>query len=495
MSRSHKLLWSQDGMTLVEVTVAIVVLLVGVLGTVTMIDGANAVTSRTKAREGGTALARTALEIARGVPYKDLSTTQLLSELQSPTRVALNDSKPGVTGHQITSRGFTYTLTPVVCSMDDPKDNLGIHDEDSLDFCTDSDVGSGSGAIDRNPDDYRRVSVQLSWQDNAGGHAETVKQTGVVTNPVGGLGPSVTSLDPDVPATTLITSGTSASYEVTTSTIADTVNWSINGVGQGEATGEDTAWAFTWDLGPVNAPLFVDCNYVVQAEAYDEKGRVGAPLALTVTLNRRNPFPPPNFAGGRNLNGDRVDVQWDAGPECDIQRYEVYRGTSLTAIDTLVCTRALGAKTECVDEGAPTGQLYYQVLAVDKDSSGNDRDGERTAPLAVVEGNVEPPTTPAGLTVCSGGNPACTDIDGETAPVGTAVLSWEPATDPDGIDFYRVYRDGNTYADRLDILFPVASKPLVFVDSPSGSSHEYRVSAVDSLFGESVLSDAVTWPP
>ena len=43
---------SESGFTLVEVMVAITLLLVGVLGTVTMIDGANAVTTRTKAREG-----------------------------------------------------------------------------------------------------------------------------------------------------------------------------------------------------------------------------------------------------------------------------------------------------------------------------------------------------------------------------------------------------------------------------------------------------------
>ena len=38
---------SQTGFTLIEVMVAITLLLVGVLGTVTMIDGANAVTSKT----------------------------------------------------------------------------------------------------------------------------------------------------------------------------------------------------------------------------------------------------------------------------------------------------------------------------------------------------------------------------------------------------------------------------------------------------------------
>ena len=52
---------SQSGFTLIEVLVAMSILLVGVLGVVTLVDGANAVTSRTKAREGGNAIARSVI--------------------------------------------------------------------------------------------------------------------------------------------------------------------------------------------------------------------------------------------------------------------------------------------------------------------------------------------------------------------------------------------------------------------------------------------------
>ena len=481
----------QQGFTLIEVMVAITVLLVGVLGTVTMIDGANAVTSRTKAREGGTAVARSVLEIARGIPYQDLTTTQLLGVLQ--TRNGLSDVQPGVAGHQIQSRSFLYTLTPVVCSMDDPKDRLGSHTDIPIDFCPDSDVVSGTPtSVDKNPDDYRRVGVRLRWADKAG-HAISVKQTGVVTNPAGGLGPAVNSVTPHLPNTPTVTTGESATYKITTSSQADSVSMSVNGQPIGEADQvDDTHWDFTWELGPADTPEFVDCNYVLQAQASDDKGRVGAPFALTVTLNRRRPFAPPGLEGGRNLNGDRIDVQWGTRPECDIQRYEVFRGTIPSAIDTPVCTRFLGQKTECLDEGAPAGQVYYKVLALDKSPTGSDRSGDATE-IAIVEGNGGAPSSPTGLTVCSGGNPDCSDIHGDPAPPGSAVLSWEPSSDADGVAFYRVYRGGNTYDKRHDVLFPVANKPLVFVDAPSGAA-TYYVSAVDSLFGESQLSGPVTWP-
>ena len=483
----------EAGFTLVEVMVAIAVLLVGVLGAVTMIDGANAVTTKTKAREGATALARSVLEIARGVQYRELSGAQVLSELEA--RPGLADADPVTAGHQIESRDFTFTVTVAACSMDDSKDNLGDHDEPSITFCPESDeLGAGETAQDRNPDDYRRITVQLDWAPD-GIQADALVQRGLVTNPVGGLGPSVIDLEPLVPTSATVLSATAPTYEVTTSTAADAVNWSVNGAQLGEATGSDASWEIAWYLGPPDTPTFVDCTYVLQAEAFDDKGRAGSPGALTVTVDRRVPFAPPNFAGGRNLNGAFVDVQWDRNAECDVQEYRVYRGTDPGTVDTLVCTRASGQPAECVDEAAPSGgTLYYEVAAFDADSAGVPREGDRSTIAVGDEASNTAPTAPPTLSVCSGGNAGCDDIDGNPAPAGTAVLSWAASTDADGIQFYRVYRDGDTYADRLDILFPVAGKPLVFVDTPPSGSHTYHVSAVDELFGESVLTGPVSWP-
>lgn len=484
---------SQRGFTLVEVMVAISVLLIGVLGTVSMIDTGNAMTSRTKAREGATALARSVLEISRGVPYRELTSARILEELDG--RAGLADARPGSAGHQVDSVGFTYTVTPEVCLTDDPIDGLGEHDEGA--FCGDSDsLPGGQSAGDRNADDYRRVVVRLQWGAGSA-PAESVRQTAVVTNPVGGLGPSVTSLTPDTPSVTEIFSAVeSASYDVTTSAVPASVSWSVDGARLGVATGSGTAWSFEWDLGPVDDPIFVDCVYVVQAEAFDDKGRAGAAKALTVTLNRRRPFAPPHFAGGRNLNGDRVDLQWEPNRECDITGYRVYRGTDPGSMTTQV-TCADARATACVDETAPSGvALYYQVAATDTAAGNVVREGDRSAIVTVApeSDNAGPPDPPAGLTVCTGGTPGCNDIEGEPAPTGLPVLSWDESSDPDGIAFYRVYRDGATYADRLDVLFKVPDKPLVFIDATPGSAHSYRVSAVDELFGESALSGEVVWP-
>jgi Tfp pilus assembly protein PilV len=126
---------SETAMTLVEVMVAIVILLVGVLGTVTMIDGANAATSKTKAREGATHLGRQIVEVARSVPYRDLTTAAVEAELAA--RPGLADSQPVTPGYQIVSRKFTYKATISVCSLDDSKDRLGIHDA-TVNMCPDT---------------------------------------------------------------------------------------------------------------------------------------------------------------------------------------------------------------------------------------------------------------------------------------------------------------------------------------------------------------------
>ena len=165
---SHR---SQSGFTLIEVLVTIVILMVGILGVVAMVDGANAITTKTKAREGANNVARSVVEVGRAVQYKNLSAAGLYVALQA--RPALGDSS-GQPGHNIESRGFLYDVSLQVCSMDDPKDNFGAHDG-TIEFCPDSDVGTGAGATaDRNPDDYKRIAITLTWKRENG--TEKVKR-------------------------------------------------------------------------------------------------------------------------------------------------------------------------------------------------------------------------------------------------------------------------------------------------------------------------------
>ena len=499
-------------MTLVEVMVAIMILLVGVLGTAAMIDGANAETSKTKAREGATHLARQILEVSRSVPYRNLTAAAVEAELAA--RPGLADSKPGSAGYQIASRNFTYDVAISACSLDDPKDRLGTHDA-TVTFCSDTDTlqdGTPLAQQDRNPDDFRRVAVVLSWRARPGAVTDTTRQTTILTNPVGGLGPSVISLEPDSLLSNPITGAETllANFDIKTDLPAAQVSWSIDGATQGSASGGNKNWTFDWPLVKADGSLaFYDGTYVVRAEAFDAEGRTGNPKSYTMVVNRIPPLAPTNRAAGRNLNGSRVDVEWHASPEPDVVGYRVYRSLELPILgglgERVVCHgTTAGApyttQTSCLDESAPAAlivlgipvtKLYYSVVSVDRMSNGSLREGlPSLGTTQIVEGNTAP-TKPTGLTACTGGAPGCNDAAGQPAPTGTTVLAWNPSTDANGIKFYRVYRGGNTYANRYDRLYPGGS--LIFIDGkPENGPHVYRISAVDQRMGESQLSDPVT---
>jgi prepilin-type N-terminal cleavage/methylation domain-containing protein len=503
---------SQSGFTLIEVLVAMLILLVGVLGVVTMVDGANAVTSKTKAREGGTAIARSIIEISRSLRYRDL--TQASLEAALDTRPAMADSKPSVTGYTIKSRGITYELTLTVCSLDDPKDDLGLRPPGTT-FCPDSD-GPPATARDRNPDDYKRVRVRLTWSTRATTHSVT--QTSSIINPVGGLGPSVTGLTMTSPTSagtdevriegSSLSPINSASFVATTSTFAADLTWSVGGDSQGKANGGPTSWTFTWNFtdggsDPDNI-LYYDCKYFIQADGFDAEGRAGAPRVLTVILNRREPIAPAQVTGGRNGSGDRVDIHWNGNPECDVIGYRVYRSTSAASLGTQVnCpvdpqapNTTVTTRDWCVDQEAPaTGPLYYRVVAVDTLASGTLREGTQSAQVTVpASGGNSVPSAPTNITSCIGGQVDCNGPDGLPAPSGQIVVRWDPSTDSDGaVSFYRIYRDGTTYGDRWDDFFPEAGGLLAWLEyAPGTTSHTYRVTAVDDKFGESALSDPVT---
>src|SRR5439155_11096660 len=94
--------------------------------------------------------------------------------------------------------------------------------------------------------------------------------------------------------------------------------------------------------------------------------------AQTVTLNRRKPYAPLGFAAG--INGSETDFEWAPNKERDIQGYHVYqrRLVGITFQTTQVCDTT---DTNCTYSQTYPGASYW-VVAVDKDSSGNLREGD-----------------------------------------------------------------------------------------------------------------------
>jgi hypothetical protein len=129
--------------------------------------------------------------------------------------------------------------------------------------------------------------------------------------------------------------------------------------------------------------------------------------------------------------------------------------------------------TRCKDTGLPPGAQQFYVVGVDRDTSGNLRNGDRS-PLITVPATDTPPTpVPTLLAAKSGSN---------------TILSWTAASDPDAgdsVQFYRIYRDGNDWIDNYYARTASASN-LSFTDNQTGGDvHTYWVVAVDQSYVES----------
>jgi hypothetical protein len=469
------------GFSLVEVLVASMVLMIGMMATFGMLDSANGTLSNNNARIGASNLARELTEYARGADYDKLTPSQVGPLLQSHPTIG-GSGNPFV----VNRRGVAYSVTANACVFDDPKD--GLSSEPAPNACTPAAAPIAGTADEVNPDDFRRVSFDIAW--TRGGHTSHLTQTALIVNPAGGLGPRIISLT-DPSATGQTTSGTSLAFTAT-STPAHTVRWLVDDAlgSNGDITGPAESWNFTWSFGTLGSGDFdYDGVYLVTAQAFDARGVPGDTKVTSVLLNRAAPIAPTGFDGGFNQGPDPdvVDLRWARNPERDIVGYRVYRGA--TGAD-LVCDVPVD-KTYCTDPSPSALEMIYRLVAVDK----IDLDSPSTAPSNLREGAqalkvITPPTTTGDAP------PAPINLQA-TLSDNLPYLSWEQPPNPSGkvILFYRIYRDtGTGLADRYDTTpddEPTYSDP----DPGATTQHKYWITAVDSDYNESPPSAPVTSPP
>ena len=86
-----------------------------------------------------------------------------------------------------------------------------------------------------------------------------------------------------------------------------------------------------------------------------------------------------------------------------------------------------------------------------------------------------------GSTLAKPGNPG-TPTAAPSGDGGTT-LTWTAPTSGEPVDFYRIYRDGQNYTQRVDT---VGANTLTWTDTDTGgTSHSYRVTAVSANLAES----------
>lgn len=467
--RLERALATEDGFTIVEGVVAGVVIVIGMLGVLTMLTGALRGTSANNARITATNLSRELLETLRGLDYDDMSGSLVKTRMQAK---GFGSGSPWT----IERRGVTFTLTATSCTFDDPADKLAATPPPEV--CTPQPAGATG---DANGEDFRRTTFELAWNDPSSGQ-RSLRQTTLVVNPTGGLGPRITGF---TPVTQTITSSATTATIVWSTTSARSLQWMADdGQSSGSVTGT-TSFTTNWDIGTSGSGSEVlDGSYTVTGQPFDDRDIAGEAKRANVVLNRRVPYAPPTLLGGHNTRfGDWVELQWSPNNERDIVGYRAFwaglDGVAGSGDDLQVCPLiSLGAilsptTTSCAVISPPIGSSTYYVVAVDRNRENQLRDGDRrTLTLAPAGERPQAPTGPFTATTV-GGQPS---------------LSWRPPA-VGSASFYRIYRDGFRY-DRT------SDATTTFVDgSPGGGffGHSYRVTTVDATFNESDPIGPVFW--
>jgi len=463
----------QRGFTLIELMVTMVIVLGGMAATAAMVVGANDTTSSTKAREAATGLTREVVEGSRAVAYPRLTQNTVLSELQAQNGLA--DSRPNDAGWQVERRGTVFTVNVATCSVDDPRDGIGDHPSSS--FCSNP---SQTSPPDSAPDDYKRVVSTVSWQPQ-GRPERSVRQTAIITNPTNSSGPQIVSLTRDPVADPIVSDSTRAvSFTATTSTKADAIKWTVDGVAKHTDAPSSLTSTYSWPIDS-GGTYVVDGTYVVSVTAYNAQGRAGTTRSVTVKLDRSRPKAVDGLTGGWNARVLKSELEWDSNPESDVVKYRVYR-EPLVGSPQLVCETP-PTQTECIDSVPDRGYdegttIDYYAVALDQDvSSGALREGA-PSPLKRVTVTTNQPSRPRELSV--------------TSTTEGPQLSWSEAPAPllpyAGHEtlFYRIYRDGQQLTDRIERTGGPAQRS--FTDTNAGpGTHNYWVTTVDTRYSESAL--------
>jgi prepilin-type N-terminal cleavage/methylation domain-containing protein len=152
----------EAGFTIVELMVAVLIIVVGLLGTFVLLDGAQRTSKENRARIAAVNLGRQITEISRSLDYDvdlrpDVAGVGIAAALQSkPGLAGTGNPWPIVRRNNDGAVGVTYTTGVTVCTFDDPKDGLAPAVSAPDNACTPAATAIAGAPVETNPDDFRR---------------------------------------------------------------------------------------------------------------------------------------------------------------------------------------------------------------------------------------------------------------------------------------------------------------------------------------------------
>lgn len=476
---------AQSGFTVLEVLVAAVVLLIGLLSGSALLDNSTETSAATNEREGATNLARQIIEDAHSIPYAQISPNSIDSELQEMKGLA-DEAQPPT--WQISRRGVAYAVTVSECAIDDPKDGLGKHINSFGEnwFCEAQKESTGKEVNeDAMPEDLKRITVDVKWK--ALGRNPDVHQVAMLSSAGEAPGLAANELHLQAPSIGAGVSGTPTQATVIEEPASETLTfeasapastkglrWSLEGTTQtpGATQTSPTTWSFSW---PIPLSSVSDGTYDISVQAIDAAGVAGPPVSIAITLIRSTPAAVSGLKGGFNeisalgLKLPVAEIEWQANTERNVIGYQVEN-----SIGHLVCPESqavLSTALSCIDFHPPGLGLFnvtYSVFALYRSAGG-----------AVTLGPPGKITLQGGLLSAPG---APTELEAEKTAEGSVVLKWNAPTSGASVAFYRIYRGSTEYTGRYGV-----SATTSFTDTDAATVHTYWVTAVSATLRESAF--------
>jgi Tfp pilus assembly protein PilV len=484
LARVGARLQADEGFTIIEVIVATLVLVVGLLTAFLALNVAVKSSAAVRGREEGITLARQVTEDARAIPYSQLSSSSLTTTLQGFNGLANQGTG---SSWQIKRGGFTYTITPTLTPIYDKKDAANATSNTSVDAQEVTTLVQWT-TFQGQTHSYTESTIMTKAGQDPG---LAVSNLAIASPPsgTGGLSGSATA------GYTISASIPSLTFSVTAPSGTQAIDWRLNGALQSSWAGSTPSSGTTWTSSAWNISSFYDSTYTIGAQAVDASGVDGPEVTIQVRLIRNVPSAPSLTYDGYNTNllsstggtpGTGAELVWSSNPEPNVVGYDIYN----SSLSTLLCQTGTSTSysgcssgsgnfwclsaTDCIDLGANNAgnSTSYKLVALYYDANNTLRTGAATS-ITIPAGTPTAPNSPASLTVA-------TQLD------ETAILTWPVSVGGASVAFYRVYRDGDNYSSRYaTVAASSCSLTCTYHDYSRQEGHSYYVTAVTSGLQES----------